>query len=51
ISKNEKRMPWLAALVRRKHRNVAAVAQACKTARILWSMLFHETEYRPLTEA
>ncbi|MDY4326872.1 IS110 family transposase, partial [Pectobacterium brasiliense] len=50
ISKNEKTMPWLAALVRRKHRNVAAVAQACKTARILWSMLFHETEYRPLTE-
>ncbi|MCA6943909.1 IS110 family transposase, partial [Pectobacterium polaris] len=49
ISKNEKTMPWLAALVRRKHRNVAAVAQACKTARILWSMLFHETEYRPLT--
>ncbi|WP_174872557.1 IS110 family transposase [Pectobacterium polaris] len=51
ISKNEKTMPWLAALVRRKHRNVAAVAQACKTARILWSMLFHETEYRPLTGA
>lgn len=37
---------WLDNLLRKKHFNVAVVAQASKTARILWSMLVHGTEYR-----
>ncbi|HIH7492124.1 TPA: IS110 family transposase, partial [Yersinia enterocolitica] len=32
----------------KKAYNVAVVAQANKTARILWSMLVHHTEYRTL---
>lgn len=48
IGRHEESMPWLAALVKRKHHNVAVVAQAAKTARIMWSMLVHDTEYRPL---
>jgi transposase len=39
-------MPWFYQLCGRKTHNVAVVAQASKTARILWSMLVHDTEYR-----
>ncbi|XBS68694.1 IS110 family transposase [Acerihabitans sp. KWT182] len=50
ITSYERTMPWLMALVKRKHHNVAVVAQANKTARILWSMLYHGTEYRTPAE-
>lgn len=51
INGHEEDMPWLYALVQRKHHNVAVVAQAGKTARILWAMLTQETEYRPRSAA
>lgn len=37
---------WLTNLARRRHVNVAVVAQANKTARTLWALLAHEREYR-----
>ncbi|PRD12341.1 IS110 family transposase [Pantoea coffeiphila] len=46
IKQNADKMPWLDRLLKTKHFNVAVVAQASRTARILWSMLVHETEYR-----
>lgn len=46
IERHAQEMPWLHGLLKRKAYNVAVVAQASKTARILWSMLVHETEYR-----
>lgn len=46
IERHKAEMPWLDGLLKRKHHNVAVVAQASKTARILWSMLVNETEYR-----
>lgn len=49
INRHQEDMPWLDALLKRKNYNIAVVAQASKTARILWSMLVHETEYRPLS--
>lgn len=51
VGRHERSMPWLSALVKRKHHNVAVVAQAAKTARIMWSMLVHGTEYRALPVA
>ncbi|MBN3163493.1 IS110 family transposase, partial [Pectobacterium brasiliense] len=47
IERHRENMRWLDGLLKRKNYNVAVVAQASKTARILWSMLVHETEYRP----
>lgn len=46
IERHKEEMPWLDALLKRRHHNVAVVAQASKTARIMWSMLVHDTEYR-----
>ncbi|KEY57634.1 IS110 family transposase [Serratia sp. DD3] len=48
IERHKEDMPWLFALLQKKNYNVAVVAQASKTARILWSMLVKETEYRPV---
>jgi transposase len=47
IERHKEKMPWLFALLQKKHYNVAVVAQASKTARILWSMLVKGTEYQP----
>lgn len=47
IERHREDMPWLYALLQKKKYNVAVVAQANKTARILWSMLVKGTEYRP----
>ncbi len=47
IERYKDEMPWLSALLQKKNYNVAVVAQASKTARILWSMLAKGTEYRP----
>ena len=38
---------WLNKLLNRRHTNVAAVAQANKTARIVWALLAHSREFRP----
>ena len=38
---------WLTQLINRRHMNVAVVAQANKTARIVWSMLAHARDFRP----
>lgn len=45
---------WLYKLIDRRGANVAVVAQANKTARIVWAMLSHSREFRPdyaLTQA
>lgn len=38
---------WARALVERRGKHKAVVAVANKLARISWSMLYHQTEYRP----
>lgn len=38
---------WLNKLISRKNMNIAAVAQANKTARIVWALLAHRREFRP----
>jgi transposase len=37
---------WLANLIERRHKNVAAVALANKNARIVWALLTHQREYQ-----
>lgn len=43
---NEPRNRWLLALSARRGSNVAAVAQANKTARIAWAVLAHDEDYQ-----
>lgn len=38
---------WLAQLMERRHKNVAAVALANKNARTVWALLAHQREYQP----
>jgi transposase len=38
---------WLFKLTTRRNKNVAAVALANKTARIVWALLAHEREFKP----
>lgn len=38
---------WLASLIDRRHKNVAAVALANKNARIVWALLAHDRHYQP----
>ena len=38
---------WLVKLIKRRNINVAAVALANKTARIVWALLTHKTEHQP----
>ena len=38
---------WLAQLISRSHRNVAAVALANKLARMAWAVLAKNEQYRP----
>ena len=42
----EKASPWLRGLMDRRPAKVVAVAQAARTARILWAMLTHNQPYR-----
>ncbi|MBU0499938.1 MAG: IS110 family transposase [Gammaproteobacteria bacterium] len=37
---------WLAGVMDRRHKNVAAVAVANKNARIVWALLVHDREYQ-----
>jgi hypothetical protein len=43
------RNSWLAQLIGRRNKNVAAVALANKNARIVWALLAHERDYQPAT--
>lgn len=47
VDKPDDRSRWLMNLATRRHRNVAIVAQANKTARIAWAILTTEQRYRP----
>ena len=38
---------WLGKLVMRRNANIAAVALANKTARIVWALLVHDRQFRP----
>lgn len=42
----DKASPWLRGMMARRPRKVVAVAQAARTARILWAMLSHNQPYR-----
>lgn len=42
-----RKSPWLEKLVRRRNRNIAAVALAHKQARIVWALLAYDREYDP----
>ena len=42
----EKASPWLRGMMARRPKKVVAVAQAARTARILWAMLSHNQPYR-----
>lgn len=44
--KLDERSRWLTSLSTRRHRNIATVAQANKTARIAWAMLARHEQYR-----
>jgi transposase len=44
-----KKLPWLAALLKRRPALVAAVAMANKMARIAWAIAVHGGTYRPAT--
>ena len=39
---------WAVELIKRRGKHKAVVAVANKMARIIWSMLYHRTEYRPI---
>lgn len=47
LHKPDERSRWLMNLATRRHRNIATVAQANKTARIAWAMLARNEPYRP----
>ena len=38
---------WVSGVLRRRNKNVAAVALANKNARIVWALLAHDREFRP----
>jgi transposase len=46
MNKPERSGSWLVRLAARRNTNVACVAQANKTARIVWAILTHEREFR-----
>lgn len=46
MKKDDQRSRWLNALEARRHRNIAIVAQANKTARIAWAVMAREEVYR-----
>jgi hypothetical protein len=46
-SRGDQTQSWVARLVARRNRNVAAVALANKNARIAWALLAHQREFEP----
>jgi transposase len=51
IHKHDPRSQWLVNLGKRRHRNIATVAMANKTARIAWAMVRYEQRYQPDRQA
>jgi transposase len=47
VNKDDARSQWLVSLGKRRHRNIATVAMANKTARLVWSMVRYERSYQP----
>ena len=45
--KDDARSRWLVTLGQRRHRNIATVAQANKTARLIWAMVRYGRDYCP----
>ena len=45
--KTDTRSQWINRMRERRHPNVVAVALANKNARIVWSLLARDQEYRP----
>lgn len=45
-TREDKKSRWVEALRQRRNSNVATVALAAKQARVIWSLLANETEYR-----
>ena len=48
--KTDARSQWIGRMRERRHPNVVAVALANKNARIIWSLLSKDQEYRPAHE-
>jgi transposase len=46
-NKTDKRSRWVNELIARRNKNIATVGLANKNARIIWSVLAREEEYRP----
>lgn len=46
VNKTDARSQWLNALGQRRHKNIATVAQANKTARIAWAVMARDQPYR-----
>lgn len=46
IGKKAEPNSWLYTLINRRNQNVTVVAQANKTARIVWAVLFHNRDFR-----
>jgi transposase len=51
IAHGKTHSPWLAALIARRGKNVAAVALANKNMRIAWALITRGTPYRPQAQA
>ena len=49
MARKRGREGWVSHLLDRKKRKVAAVALANKTARIAWTLMAREEDYRPMT--
>ncbi len=51
--KDDVRSRWLADLGKRRHRNIAIVAQAIKTARLAWAIVrlerTYQADWQPMT--
>ena len=46
-NKDDARSQWLVELGKRRHRNIATVAMANKTARLVWAIVRYERSYQP----
>ena len=47
LKRDDEKGSWLKRLLERRHVNIATVALARKTVRMVWAMLAHDREYRP----
>ncbi len=45
--KDDRLSRWVTGIATKRHPNVAAVALANKTARMVWAILRHKTDYDP----